>query len=95
MAIDQVADSVGPTAPAEAEVTALEAATSLVALAEAGMPSAEAAEGSTVRVRAPIAAAVLPALDLEAAEAAVAVVAVAGGDDSPWIRGADQQEHKL
>ena len=62
--------------------TALGAVTSRVALAEAGMPSAAVPEDSTERARAPIAAAVLPAWDLEAAEAAVAVVAVAGGAES-------------
>jgi hypothetical protein len=68
---------------AEAGATALEAATSRVALAEAGMLSAAVPVDSTEKARAPIAAAVLPAWDLEAVEALAAAVAVvvAGGDD--------------
>jgi hypothetical protein len=81
VAID-LAEALGPAAAAP---TALEAATSRVALVEGGMPSAAVPEDSTEKARAPIAAAVLPAWDLGAAEAsaaAVAVVVAAGGADS-------------
>jgi hypothetical protein len=91
VAIDQAADLAEATGPAGAAVNALEAATSRVALAEAGMPSAVVPEDSTERARAPIAAAVLPAWDLEA----VVAVVVAGGADSPWSAELISRSNKL